>query len=325
MLRFGVPWKRINKFLVFICASELSGITEVTNIFFHVRCKADTVMLILHSSLWSALAHRLNQHQWLWSVDEYCTRNDSIFPFQTVLFSGGAIICILLKFPVFRRYLSFLWVGLVQDKGFPLPTSIRGLQKRHLIVAMVCLRLCRQGKGFSLSCMQLVQQREIAKFASFPAFSTLDFPGSVLSPFFFSASFHLLLPWRMKCLFHSSCRLNRFWGWWMVRISYPSFSKHRPCLFLDISLARDWQSVSGSWKGGWQCPAEMLFHFVDEISSHEKVLRASVQSLVLKLRHECSLEWMFLLPQSTQGKKNSYVKPVAAYDCISGGEVTSAV
>lgn len=99
-------------------------------------------------------------------------------------FFWGAIICIFLKFPVFRRHLSFLRVGLVQDKGFPLPTSIHGLQKRHLIVAMACLRLCRQGKGFSLSCMQLVQQREIAKFASFPAFSTLDFPGSVLSPFF---------------------------------------------------------------------------------------------------------------------------------------------
>lgn len=282
------------------------------------------VMLILHSGLWSALAHRLNRHQWLWSVDKYCTRNDSIFPFQTVLFSGGAIICIFPKFPVFRRHLSFLWVGLVQDKGFPLPRSIRCLEKRHLIVATACLRLQARKGLFSLLHATCTAERN-CKVCKFPCIFNIGFSRVCTLSFFSSASFHLLLPWRMKCLFHSSCRLNRFWGWWMVRISYPSFSKHRPCLFLDISLARDWQSVSGSWKGGWQCPAEMLFHLVDEISSREKVLRASVQSLVHKLRHECSLEWMFLLPQSTQGKKNSYVKPVAAYDCVSRGEVTSAV
>lgn len=41
MLHFRVPWKRVNKCLGFIYASEWFGITEVTNIFFHVRCKAD--------------------------------------------------------------------------------------------------------------------------------------------------------------------------------------------------------------------------------------------------------------------------------------------
>lgn len=41
MLHFGVPSKRINKCLVFICASKWFSITEVTNIFFHVRFKAD--------------------------------------------------------------------------------------------------------------------------------------------------------------------------------------------------------------------------------------------------------------------------------------------
>lgn len=85
---------------------------------------------------------------------------------------------------------------------------------------------------------------------------------SSLSLSLFPTSFHLVLPWRMKCQFHSSCRLNRFWSWWMVRISYPSFSKHRPCLVLDVSLARDWQLERGNWKGGWQCPAEMLFQFL---------------------------------------------------------------
>lgn len=46
-------------------------------------------------------------------------------PFQTFFF----------EFPVFRRHLSFFWVGLVQDKGFRPPTPIQSLQKGHLIMA----------------------------------------------------------------------------------------------------------------------------------------------------------------------------------------------
>lgn len=246
-------------------------------------------MLILHSGVWSALAHGLNRHQCLWSVDKkYCTGTDSIFSLSDSSVFWGAIICSFPKFPVFRRHLSFLWVGLVQNKGFPPPTSIHCLQKGHLIVAMG--QQARKGL-FSLLHATCTAKRS-CKVCNFPCVFNIRFPGSVLFLFFFPpTSFHLLFPWRMKCLFHSSCRLNRFWGWWMVRISYPSFSKHRPCLVLDISLARDWQSVSGSWKGGWQCPAEMLFQFVDEISGREKVLRTSVQSLVLRLTEA----WMLTL------------------------------
>lgn len=114
----------------------------------------------------------------------------------------------------------------------------------------------------------------------------------------------------MKCQFHSSCRLNRFWGWCMVRISYPSFSKHRPCLVLDISLARDWQSARGSWKGDWQCPAEMLFQFWGWNQQPWEGLRTSVQSLVLKLAEAWMLTWV-RTPASPRhpGKEGFMYKP----------------
>lgn len=50
------------------------------------------------------------------------------------------------------------------------------------------------------------------------------------------SSSHLQLPWRMKCQLHSSRLLNRFWEWWMVRISYPTTS----LLFQTPPLPGSW-------------------------------------------------------------------------------------
>lgn len=163
-------------------------------------------MLILHSGLWSVLAQRLNRHQQLSSADtKYCTGNDSICSLSDIFF----------EFPVFRRHLSFFWVGLVQDKGFRPPTPIQSLQKGHLIMATGRLVSACAGKQRPfLSPVCYLHSKE--KLQSLQVSLRLQhriFLGLYSLSFFFfflSTSFHLLLPWRMKCLFHSSCRLNRF-------------------------------------------------------------------------------------------------------------------
>lgn len=72
------------------------------------------------------------------SVASICRRegNNRIFSLSGSSLFCGAIICSFHEFPVFKRHLSFLWGGLVQNKGFPLLTSIHCSQKGHLIMAM---------------------------------------------------------------------------------------------------------------------------------------------------------------------------------------------
>lgn len=118
----------------------------------------------------------------------------------------------------------------------------------------------QQGEDFSPSYVQLAQQREVAKFSAFPTSSAV-----------FPRVCPLTLPFQAPSIpcYHGEWNAGPIqvvgWigfevdGWWE---SYPSFSKHRPCLVLDISLARDWQPGREDWKGGWQCPAAMLFQFL---------------------------------------------------------------
>lgn len=96
----------------------------------------------------------------------------------------------------------------------------------------------------------------------FPPRPAFNMPPSA----FFPSSFLLQLPWRMQCQLHLSSLLNRFWGWWMVRISYPSAS-----LLFQIPpppgswhFTCQWMAVSerGVWKRGWPRPAEVLFQFL---------------------------------------------------------------
>lgn len=191
-------------------------------------------MLILHSGVWSALAHGLNWHQGLWSVDKkYYTGNDSIFSLSDSSVFWGAIICSFPKFPVFRRHLSFLWVGLVQNKGFPPPTSVHCLQKGHLIVAMG--QQARKGL-FSLLHATCTAKRS-CKVCNFPCVFNIRFPGSVLFLFFFPQ------PPSISC-FHgewNACSIQVVgWigfevdGWWESLI--PPSPNTAPAWFLTFHL-----------------------------------------------------------------------------------------
>lgn len=219
-------------------------------------------------------------------------RGDINSPLQTVVNAGtewasaGAPICRIKALPSewqhlfpFRQF-SSLWgthpksatfpnfqhsrcVCLCVEEGISSSPSSHCSQKGLLaLTAGQLVWGCAARKGLFLLLRATCTAKRGCKVYSFPYFFCIVFSPCLSSHSPFPSSFHPVLPWRMKCQSHSSCRLNRFWGWWMVRISYPSFSKHRPCLVLDISLARDWQSGREDWKGGWQCPAAMLFQLL---------------------------------------------------------------
>lgn len=191
-------------------------------------------------------------------------------------------------------HLSFLWAGLVQNKGFPPPTSIHCSQKRHLIMAvgqLVLGTMHGRKRLFSLLHASCTAKRS-CKVYNFPCFFNIKISRVCPLSLFFQ-------PPSISC-YHGEWNASSIqvvgWigfevdGWWESLI--PPSPNTAPAWFLTFHLPETGSQREGAEKEAGSVLLRCSFSAVDEISSREKVLRTLVQSLVLKLAEAWMLTWV---------------------------------